>query len=76
MVRGWSEFFRTFPKYRNTFTRIQSSDNLVVILGHAYWSEEEPYDPVIWTATIVNDLVQEWRVHADTEANRQRFNLL
>lgn len=76
MARGWREFFRMFPNYRNTFTRIQSTDNLVVIVGSAYWSEEQPYDPVIWTATIVDDLVQEWRVYSDTAANRQALGLL
>ena len=76
MVRGWGEFFRVFPKYRNTFTRVQSKDNLVCILGSAYWSEEQPFDPVIWTASIVNNLVREWRVYADTEDNRRAFNLV
>ena len=76
MVRGWMEFFRMFPKYRNTFTRIQSRDNLVFIVGSAYWSEEQPYDPVLWTAIIVEDRVQEWRVYADTEANRHAFGLV
>ncbi len=70
MVRGWRDFFQMFPRYKNTFTRIQSRDNRVVILGWAYWSEEQPYDPVIWTAIIVGDLVREWRVYADTETNR------
>ena len=76
MIQGWNRFFETFPKYRNTFNRIQSKDNRVAILGFAYWSEEQPYDPVIWTGTIVNDLIQEWRVYADTEANRGQFDLL
>lgn len=76
MVQGWKEFFQMFPKYKNTFTRVESRDNLVFILGFAYWSEKEPHDPVIWTATIVDDLVQEWRVYVDTEANRRVFNLI
>lgn len=76
MVQGWKEFFRTVPQYKNTFCRVQSKDNLVVILGYAYWSEEQPHDPVIWTAIIVNDLVREWRVHEDTEANRKSFDLI
>jgi predicted SnoaL-like aldol condensation-catalyzing enzyme len=76
MVRGWKEFFQMFPRYKNTFTRVESRDNLVTILGFAYWSEKEPYDPVIWTGTIVNDLVREWRVYVDTEANRRVFNLI
>jgi hypothetical protein len=76
MIRGWKEFFQMFPKYRNTFTRLQSIEDRVVILGSAYWSENQPYDPVIWTAIIANDLVQEWRIHEDTEANRQKLDLL
>ena len=65
-----------FPRYKNTFTRVESRDNLVVILGFAYWSEKEPYDPVIWTTEIVDDLVREWRVYADTDANRRVFNFI
>jgi ketosteroid isomerase-like protein len=76
MIQGWREFFRMFPKYRNTFTRIQSQGNLVRIIGSAYWSEDQPYDPVIWTATVVDDRIQEWRVYADTDANRHAFDLV
>jgi len=76
MIQSWKHFFETFPKYRNTFTRVQSRDNLVVMLGHAYWSEEQSYDPAIWTASIVNGLVREWRIYPDTEANRKAFRLL
>lgn len=76
MVRGWGDFFELFPKYSNTFTHIKSQDDLVAILGFAYWSEKEPYDPAIWTATIENDQVREWRILADTESNRRRFDLL
>lgn len=76
MILGWQKFFEAFPAYRNTFKRVESTDNLVVILGYAYWSEEQPYDPVIWTAVIVDDLVGEWHIYADSEENRKRFALL
>lgn len=33
MVQGWGEFFQMFPRYKNTFTRVESRDNLVIILG-------------------------------------------
>ncbi|UCG27921.1 MAG: nuclear transport factor 2 family protein [Bacteroidales bacterium] len=75
MVDGWIRFFNTFPKYRNTFKKIESAGNHVFVLGFAYWSEEEPYDPVIWTAVIENNLVAEWRVYEDTAGNRKKFNL-
>lgn len=76
MVESWKQFFEMFPEYRNTFNCVQSRDNRVTILGYAHWSKEEPYDPVIWTATIVSDLVQEWRVHVDTATNRRECDLL
>ena len=76
MVQAWRQFFEMYPKYRNTFNRVQSEENVVAIRGYAYWSEKQPYDPVIWTATIVNDLVQVWRIYDDTEVNRKRFNLV
>jgi predicted SnoaL-like aldol condensation-catalyzing enzyme len=75
MVKGWKGFFEMFPKYKNTFTRVESEDNLVVMLGFAYWTQDKPYDPAIWTATIVNGLVKEWRIYTDTEGNRKQFNL-
>ena len=76
MSRGWSEFFDEFPDYRNTFVRIQSRDDLVVVLGYAEWTVGGDPDHVIWTATIRDDLVAEWRVLSDTEANRELLGLM
>jgi len=73
MVDGWKGFFQMFPKYKNTFNEIYAMDNQVFVLGFAYWSEKEPYDPVIWTAVIEHNLVDEWRVYVDTPENRKRF---
>ena len=75
MIDSWREFFRACPDYRNTFDRIESRDDFVVILGYAYWSEKQPYDPVIWTATIVDDLVREWRIYPDTLESRKQFRI-
>jgi len=76
MVEGWKGFFKMFPEYRNTFDRIGSTENLVCILGFAYWSEKEPYDPVIWTAIIEDNLISEWSVYEDSPENRKKFNLI
>jgi len=75
MVEEWKEFFQRFPKYRNNFSRVESHDDLVVVLGHAFWSEEQPFDPVIWTARVEDDLVVEWRICSDSKENRAAFNL-
>lgn len=76
MIKSWKKFFKMFPKYRNTFTRIESQDDLVIIVGYAFWSEKEPHDPVIWTAKIDEDLVAEWSIYDDTEENRKKLGLI
>ncbi len=62
-----------FPEYRNTFVRLESRDDLVVILGHAYWNEKETHDPAIWVAKIEDDSVAEWRIYYDIDENRRKF---
>jgi ketosteroid isomerase-like protein len=73
MLRSWSKFFEMFPDYKNRFERVQSRDNVVFMLGFAYWSEKNQYDRAIWIASIENDLVAEWRIYHDTEENRKEF---
>jgi predicted SnoaL-like aldol condensation-catalyzing enzyme len=75
MVEAWKDFFRMYPRYRNTFHRVESKDDLVIMLGEAYWSEDQPEDPAIWTATIADDRVREWHIYADTPRNRKRLHL-
>ena len=76
MTKGWRGFFNMFPEYKNTFVRIQSQDDLVVIYGYAVWKKGTDRDYVIWTAKIENDLVAEWSIYKDTEENKKKFNLL
>ncbi|MCK4251748.1 nuclear transport factor 2 family protein [candidate division WOR-3 bacterium] len=76
MIECWISFFKEFPDYKNTFTRVESQDNLVILIGYAYWSEKNKYDPAIWTATIKNDLVAEWKIYEDTEENRKKLNII
>ena len=76
MVSGWRDFFKMFPAYRNTFEKIVVTEDLVSVLGFAYWSEDESYDPVIWTAVFEDNLISEWRVYEDSPENRKEFNLL
>lgn len=63
MVNGWMEFFEKFPTYKNIFTRVESRDNLVILIGYAKWSKDSlEEDHAIWTATIENDLVAKWQI--------------
>ena len=76
MVNGWKEFFTNFPSYRNHFTRVESRDNLVVIIGYAKWSTESlEEDHAIWIAKVDNDKVELWQIYEDTEENRKKFGL-
>jgi predicted SnoaL-like aldol condensation-catalyzing enzyme len=75
MTRCWGEFFQSFPDYRNTFHRIHSEGNLVVLYGYGTWCKDGEPDFAIWTALIENDLVAEWRIYQDNTENRKRFNL-
>jgi hypothetical protein len=76
MAQNWANFFEMFPDYKNTFTRIESTQNMVTIIGYAFWSKEQPCDHVIWTAKISNNLIKEWRIYEDTEQTRHRLNLI
>ena len=75
-TKGWIDFFNQFPDYKNIFTRVESQDNLVIIIGYAIWSKEPSEDHVIWTAKIEDDLVAQWRIYADTEENRKKFSII
>jgi ketosteroid isomerase-like protein len=75
MTQGWIDFFRSFPEYRNTFERVQSQGNLVVMYGYATWEVGADPDYAIWTARIEGGLVAEWRIYEDTEENKRHFNL-
>jgi hypothetical protein len=76
MVKGWIHFFKQFPDYLNTFIRVESKSNIVVLLGYATWTKNSQPDPAIWTAKIEDDLVAEWRIYHDTEKNRKKLGLV
>lgn len=73
MTDAWVRFFDLFPEYRNTFERVESCGNLVILYGYATWKKGEAPDHAIWTATIENDLVAEWSIYENTEENRKKF---
>jgi len=75
MTRGWIEFFRNFPQYRNTFSRVDSRDDLVILIGYATWSTGAQPDHAIWTATIRDDKVAEWRIYEDTDDHRAMLGI-
>ena len=75
LLDAWRRFFALFPDYINTFTRVESRGNLVVLHGYATWEAGAAPDHAIWTARIEGGLVAEWRIYADNEENRHRLGL-
>ncbi|MFH2050744.1 MAG: nuclear transport factor 2 family protein [bacterium] len=74
MVSGWKWFFEKYPDYKNTFNRIESHDNFVTMLGYASCSNEDFFNgSFLWSAKIVDDMVDEWRVYLDTPENREKL---
>ena len=55
--------------------KVQSKDDQVIMLGHAFWSDENPNDRTIWTAVIEENLVKEWRVYYNTPEIRNKFGI-
>ncbi len=62
MLKGWKEFFKTHPDYRNTFTCITTQDNIVIMVGYSTCSHKPLNGPNVWTAKIRGKRVSEWRV--------------
>jgi len=69
----WRRFFALFPDYVNTFTRVESRGNLVVLHGFATWEARGAPDHAIWTARIAGGFVAEWRIFAGTQENRRQL---
>ena len=76
MINGWKRFFNDNPTYKNIFTRVESRENLVILIGYALWSNDsKEEDHCIWTTTIENDLLVNWQIYKDIEDNRKKLNI-
>jgi hypothetical protein len=76
MINGWNRFFKEWPTYKNIFTRIESRENLVMLIGYALWTEgSKEEDHCIWSATIKDDLLSNWQIYEDTKENRTKLNI-
>jgi len=76
MINGWKRFFNDNPTYKNIFTRIESRENLVIIIGYCLWSKDsKEEDHYIWTTTIENDLLVNWQIYKDIEDNRKKLKI-
>ena len=73
MVEGWIKFFNLYPDYLNHFLIVESRDNIVLAIGFSTCLYKPLDGPGLWTAKIVNDLVNEWHVYLDTSENREKL---
>ena len=74
--KAWSTFFHDFPDYKNHFTRIESRDNFVIIIGKSTCSNSDFLNKkALWSAKIENDKLSEWQVYDDTIENRKRLKI-
>ncbi len=65
---AWQSFFRSFPDYQNVFESFAiTSPGHVEITGHSTCSYEPLEGPAQWHATVVDDLITEWRVEDLTD---------
>jgi ketosteroid isomerase-like protein len=70
-IVAWESFFRQFPDYKNNFEHMEIHGNVVITFGHSKCTDERLNGPALWTATMKNNLIHEWRVYADTPENRK-----
>jgi hypothetical protein len=75
-IKGWKSFFNDYPDYKNIFTRVESKDNLVILIGYSTCSYDPLDGPAIWTATIENDLLTKWQIYEDTGEMRRKLNIV
>lgn len=74
-VEAWLRFFTLFPKYRNVFDSIEEHDDLIILPGYSICKDPRLNGPAIWTAKIRGEEVAEWRIYADTVANRKLLEM-
>jgi hypothetical protein len=64
MRAGWRAFFERYPDYRNVFTSVTVTDNVVVMVGYSTCSNEPKLNGAsMWTARVRDERVSEWRVY-------------
>ena len=72
-LAAWREFFQLFPDYQNVFERMTTDGTTVKIVGRSKCSDSRLEGPALWTATVEDGKVAEWRVHEDLPENRRRL---
>jgi ketosteroid isomerase-like protein len=72
-LAAWQGFFESFPDYRNVFSSLTARESMVTIVGHSVCSEPSLDGPALWTATVRENKITQWRVYADTPQTRDEL---
>jgi ketosteroid isomerase-like protein len=76
VLEAWRGFFDAFPDYRTVWASVTMNDDLLVATGHSVCAVDPRLDgPAIWTASVRDDKVSEWRVYEDTPERRAMLGL-
>jgi ketosteroid isomerase-like protein len=76
VLDAWRGFFTAYPAYRNDWARLIPIGSTLIAAGRSICPNEPALEGrAIWTATIAEDKVSEWRVYRDTPANRRRLGI-
>jgi hypothetical protein len=82
MRDGWADYFRICPEYMIHIARISVQGSIVALQGRTTGShlglaraDEFRDEPVIWLASVRDDLVAEWCLIADTAEARSVWGL-
>lgn len=74
-LEAWDNFCKLFPDYQHVFEDILVKKDKVYIRGYSTCSDTRVQGPVLWSAKIKNEQVDEWRVYRDTKENRELLGL-
>ncbi|MEQ9404616.1 MAG: nuclear transport factor 2 family protein [Cyclobacteriaceae bacterium] len=75
-IEAWRTFCRLFPDYQSEFEEIVVNGETVSVRGYSTCSNKRMQGPALWSGTIKDGKVYEWRVHHDTTENRVTLGLI
>ena len=75
MTQGWQDFFESYPDYKNIFQKVYVKNGAVIMLGYSLCSYDPLEGPAIWSATLRDRKLCEWRVFLDTPENRDNLGI-
>ena len=75
-LETWRGFFSMFPEYKNVFDVVEDKGDKVIMIDHSVCpNNAELEGPAIWTASVADDKISEWRVYDDAPENRKHLGV-